>query len=133
MRGFPIHPHFRWHHRTTPLLAWVFLTSRSLHGIAFLVLNAVMHAMLYTFLSGVIGQPPWLKAAIRRWQYVQLLGGALLAASACAQRVGGLCPNGSITDDCVPLGLYLLYLFLWRMELRDEQLAKERSTGDKKE
>ena len=136
-RGYPIHSHFRYHHYTTPLFAWVGLQSRSAHGLLFLVLNTVMHVFVCTFLSGY--QPPWLKLLLRRWQWVQLGGGFITACLALLQRVSGApCTESAAAGggtlvawaaDVVPPLLFAMYACLFLKELADEAAA----AGAKKE
>jgi hypothetical protein len=120
LRGLPISLHFRVHHYTTPLFAWVFLQTRSAHGASFMWLNLLMHTMVYSWFAGV--QHRFLLRAIRVWQYVQLLGGAGLAlAAACT------CPSSELpfaAGEVLPATLYLIYFVLFQLELREERVKQ---------
>lgn len=120
-RGIPVVPHFRFHHYTTPLFAYVGWQSRSAHGAVFLLLNAAMHVMVYAFHAGY--QPAALKTAIRRWQYVQLLGGGALGIAALLSRLAGLpcSADGGYLADLVPPVLFSAYFILFQMELQLEE------------
>ena len=120
LRGFPIHIHFRLHHYSTPIFAWLGLVTRSTHGAVFLLLNTFMHLMVYAFHGGF--QPPWLKSAVRGFQWVQLGGGMLVSGVSYLQEDRcGVLPPYDVVHTVVPGGLYALYLVLFQFELRDER------------
>ena len=156
LRGFPIATHFRVHHYTTPLFGWLGLVSRSHHGAVFMLLNLVMHGMVYAFHAGC--HSPLLKAAIRCWQYVQLCVGVALSGAALASKLaargahasasgtadlgsgsgavpawlacGAVDDSQSVVYDGVPMVLFATYFVLFQLELREE--ARVDTSADSK-
>jgi hypothetical protein len=133
MRGFPVHIHFRLHHYSTPIFAWLGWRTASSHGYTFMLLNLFMHVMVYAFHGGL--RSDLLHGCIRRWQYVQLFGGMSLCLLAFASRLSGH-PCGSDEGlvswlgDTVPAALYLMYYFLFRIELRDAAADAAKRTSE---
>lgn len=133
-RGYPINAHFVVHHISTPLFAWVGYVSCSAHGMSFLVLNCIMHTMLYAFFAGFSYN--WLKSLLRFWQNVQLWGGILLCSMALSERLQGRpCTRQEGVAmgwyaDTWPIILFLTYFALFRLELAEE--AREMEEAKKK-
>lgn len=126
LRGIPTHIHFRVHHYTTPIFAWLGWYTGSAHGYCFMLLNlyvpslhplcpeclvlfvlparpvaadlvsSTMHVFVYAWHGGV--RIPILFRVIRLWQSVQLHGGTLLCLLALSQRLQGRPCRG---DDSV--------------------------------
>ncbi len=117
---FPVNAHFRYHHYTTPVFAWLGRQTHASHAFVFMGLNLFMHAMVYAFHAGL--HPAWLRPTIRFWQNVQLLGGISLAAVAVVARgaLGRPCSPESWLGDAVPPLLFALYFVLFLDELREE-------------
>lgn len=142
LRGYPIIAHFRLHHYTTPLFAYLGWVSRSHHGALFLLLNTLMHVMVYAFFTSERMRTKILIRAIRFWQYVQLLTGIVVGLLAGYEYWvgGGPCspsPPGSPVawsdgwSDTVPAALFVLYLCLFQLELRHEAGAQGGGAGGK--
>ncbi len=127
---FPINAHFRYHHYTTPVFAWLGWHTHSTHSFGFMGMNLFMHAMVYAFHAGAGVHVPWLRPMIRFWQNVQLLGGIGLATVAVYARgaLGRPCSLDSWLGDVVPPLLFALYFVLFLDELREEakQARKEK-------
>jgi hypothetical protein len=117
LRGIPINAHFRVHHYTTPVFAFLGLVTRSSSSFVFMGLNLFMHVMVYAFHAGF--QPNVLKRMIRFWQNVQLLGGSALAGVALLMRYAGSPCSYSVFGDLIPPCLYMTYYVLFLKELRD--------------
>ena len=115
---FPVNAHFRVHHYTTPIFAYLGMVTLASHAFVFMGLNLFMHVMVYAFHAGF--QPNFLLRAIRFWQNVQLLGGIFLSSIALAHRVfGNPCSAESFLGDVVPPILFGTYYWLFQLELRE--------------
>jgi hypothetical protein len=84
LMGFPLHPHFQFHHCTTLSFAWTFLFYRSAHGGTFLLANVFMHILLYLYLSqdrtaNNLLHNKVVFYMIRVWGHAQLLIGMVMA------------------------------------------------------
>jgi hypothetical protein len=112
-RGYPINSHFRIHHYTTPIFAWLGWRTRSAHAFYFMGMNLFMHFMVYLWHGNI--QIPIFKPLIRFWQYVQLLGGILLCAIAYFQ-----CAT-STWVDLIPAVLFSTYFVLFQFEIANEK------------
>lgn len=115
LRGIPVALHFRVHHYTTPIFAWIGLHQRTPPGFLFAGLNLFMHALVYLWHGGV--QVPFFKPLIRGWQHVQLLGGIV------AYLLFYLISPCSTLEDIVPTLLFAVYYGLFQLELREEAAA----------
>ena len=122
LRGIPIHIHFRLHHYTTPIFAWLGLATGSAHGFTFMLLNLWMHICVYAWHGGV--RLPALHRFIRLFQYVQLFGGIAVCALAFVGRLSGAsctAADGLLgwAADTIPALLFYMYYRLFLIELRD--------------
>jgi hypothetical protein len=115
-RKFPLHPHFRYHHLTTPFFAYYFLHYQCGHHAVFMVANLFMHAVVYFYFAGF--RTRLLFWMCRVWGHVQLFLGIGVALYSFLGRLANTgCSCGSIWSDLVPLGLYLMYFALYQYEL----------------
>ncbi len=115
-RKYPLHPHFRYHHLTTPFFAYHFLHYQCGHHVVFMVANLLMHALVYAYIGGFRNRHTfWL---CRVWGHVQLLLGIGTALYSLWSRWNNSgCTCGSVWSEVVPLGLYLMYFILYQYEL----------------
>jgi hypothetical protein len=91
---FQINQHFRWHHYTTPMFAYLGWQSRSSHSFVFMGLNLWMHVMVYAHHAGI--HSPFLKVCFVCFSFVfcgfgSLVWGALVAVGAAGERVCACC------------------------------------------
>jgi hypothetical protein len=122
---FPIIAHFRWHHYTTAVFAWLGWQTNASHAFVFMGLNLFMHAMVYAFHGGF--NSPLLHRTIRFWQNVQLLGGIGMASIAIVARLAGRpCSPESWLGDVVPPLLFALYFVLFLDELWEAEKEKQK-------
>jgi hypothetical protein len=112
LRAIPVSVHFRVHHYTTPVFAWIGWAGHAPHAFLFAGLNLFMHVMVYAWHGGV--QPRIVLPLIRFWQHVQLLGGIAVAVLSFS-----LCSQASIVD-LVPAACFATYYVLFQQELRQE-------------
>ncbi len=117
---YRLHPHFRYHHLTTPFFAYCFLHYQCGHHAMFMLANLLMHAFVYRFHAGPECQSPLIFWLCRIWGYVQLLLGMSISAMSLYTRLNAsesmpIC--GTLASDAVPLALYALYFVLLQYQI----------------
>eukprot|EP00457_Paulinella_chromatophora_P004673 gb/GEZN01004685.1/.p1 GENE.gb/GEZN01004685.1/~~gb/GEZN01004685.1/.p1 ORF type:complete len:604 (+),score=72.03 gb/GEZN01004685.1/:25-1836(+) len=114
LRGFPISPHFRFHHLTTPILAYLMWTRPTFPAVFFMAANVLMHTILYLYLSWLGLRPiRWLWYVVQVWGQCQLYIGIIF--SVLYLRTCGAEPAISI-----PLFLLFCYAVLHWFEMLEE-------------
>ena len=103
--------HFRFHHATTLLTAWMGLSQP--YDVPTILANAGHHAVMYPYLGGLRFLGPLLPFT----GALQLLSGLAVTGGALWRRFGSEAPpcGGSAETDAFLLAMYLAYfcLFLW--------------------
>lgn len=117
---YRLHPHFRYHHLTTPFFALTFLQYRCGHHAYFMLANLLMHVWVYRFHAKLANQTPLLFSLCRIWGHVQLILGISLSSYSLAARLYHLEPKepcGTLFSDALPLALYLFYFVLYQYQI----------------
>jgi hypothetical protein len=117
---YRLHPHFRYHHLTTPFFALTFLRHQCGHHAFFMIANLLMHVWVYRFHAKPSNQTPLLFWLCRIWGHVQLLVGIAMSGYSFASRIFHLQPKepcGTLLSDVVPLALYLVYFLLFQYQI----------------
>jgi hypothetical protein len=116
---YRLHPHFRYHHLTTPFFALVFLQYRCGHHAFFMLANLLMHTLVYWFHASPHHQTSLLFWICRIWGHVQLLLGISLSGYSLVKRFyfPGSEPCGTAMSDVVPLVLYTFYFILFQYQI----------------
>jgi len=115
-RKYPLHPHFRYHHLTTPFFAYLFLHHQCGHHVVFMMANLLMHAMVYAYLGGLRNRPVFWMCHV--WGHLQLLLGIGTGTYSLWNRWNNSgCSCGSVWSEMIPVGLYLMYFILFQYEL----------------
>lgn len=118
--AYRLHPHFRYHHLTTPFFALTFLHNQCAHHAFFMLSNLLMHAWVYRFHASSANQTTLLFWLCRIWGHVQLLLGITLSAYSLAARLfhlNSLEPCGTLFSDALPLALYLMCFALFQYQI----------------
>jgi hypothetical protein len=110
----PVNLHFRFHHSTTPSLAWICIHGGNFIYLPLLLVNTLLHFFLYLFFSGY-----WKNIlTLRILGFSQLLIGIIFSTFSLIRAL----QLGSIFfNELYGLFLFLCYLGLYIREIKDEK------------